>query len=47
MDDARIFLIVGIDLHKKLRGDGSIWDSEVEELASKSNTEDFFLDAHD
>jgi len=47
MDSAKIFFIVDIYLHKKLRVDGSIWDSEVKKLASKSNAENVFLDAHD
>ena len=47
MDNAKIFFIVDIYLHKKLRVDGSIWDSEVKKLASKSNAENVFLDAHD
>jgi len=44
MDSAKIFFIVDIYLHKKLRVDGSIWDSEVKKLASKSNAENVFLD---
>ena len=45
MDSAKIFFIVDIYLHKKLRVDGSIWDSEVKQLASKSNAENVSAEA--
>lgn len=47
VDDAKIVLIVGVDLYTKLRVDGSTGDSEVKELAAKSNIKDAFSDAHD
>lgn len=42
MNDAKIVLIVGGDLHTKLKVDGNTWDSEVKELAAESCTEDVF-----
>lgn len=42
MDGAKIVLIVGRDLHAKLKVDGNTWDSGVKELAAESYTEDVF-----